>query len=222
MLLIAGLGNPGARYRRTRHNIGFMAVDEIARRHGIGGWRARFSGEAATSSGPMPAHSTHTAGTHTAHANPQPWLLLKPATHMNESGRAVAAARRFYKIPLPSIWVIHDDIDLPLGKVRVKHGGGAGGHNGLRSIDAHIGRDYGRVRLGVGRPAGTEAHGHVLSDFAAHEGETVTRMLAGVAEFLPLLPAGRESDFMSKIAMRMQPPPSKDKDSNATHMRGAS
>src|SRR6267154_443357 len=150
MLLFVGLGNPGAKYARNRHNIGFMAVQAIARRHGFAPWRRRFQGVA-------------TEGTIGA----ERVLLLLPGTYMNESGRAVAEAAQFYKLALPDIVVLHDEIDLAPGKVRVKTGGGSAGHNGMRSISSHVGNDYRRVRIGVGHPGAKDlVHGYVLSDFA--------------------------------------------------------
>src|SRR5262245_1550340 len=150
MLLFAGLGNPEARYARNRHNIGFMAVDEIHRVHRAAPWRARFQGLASE-----------------ALIDGERVLLLKPQTYMNESGRSVAEAARFFKIPLADIVVVHDERDLPPAKLRMKTGGGNAGHNGLRSITAHIGNDYRRARLGIGHPGDkTVVHPYVLSDFA--------------------------------------------------------
>ena len=150
MLLLVGLGNPGPKYADNRHNIGFMAVDEIVRRHGFGAWRARFHGLAADGV-----------------LDGQKVLALKPTTFMNHSGRAVGEAMRFFKLEPAAVTVIHDEIDLAFGKVRVKRGGGHAGHNGLRDIDAHIGADFWRVRVGIGHPGDKElVHGHVLSDFA--------------------------------------------------------
>src|SRR6266850_5136509 len=162
MLLFVGLGNPGANYAGNRHNVGFMVVDAIARRHGFPPWRRRFQGVA--TEGTIPAG----AGTG------ERVLLLLPGTYMNESGRAVAEAAHFYKLGLGDIVVFHDEIDLPPAKVRVKTGGGIAGHNGLRSISAHIGNDYRRVRIGVGHPGVKElVHAHVLNDFAPSEREWV-------------------------------------------------
>ena len=150
MRLFVGLGNPGAKYANNRHNIGFMAVDEIARRHGFAPWRRRFQGE--TSEGTLDRESV---------------VLLKPTTYMNESGRAVQEAANFFKLSAGEITVFQDELELPPAKVRVKIGGGIAGHNGLRSISSHIGNDYRRVRLGIGHPGVKElVHGHVLSDFA--------------------------------------------------------
>src|SRR5688572_23153540 len=135
MLLWVGLGNPGTRYAANRHNIGFMALDAIARRHGFAPWRRRFQGQ--TSEGSIGG---------------QRLLLLKPETYMNESGRAVGEAAKFFKIAPPEILVLHDEVELPPAKLRVKAGGGNAGHNGLRSITDHVGNDYRRVRIGVGHP----------------------------------------------------------------------
>ena len=153
MLLLVGLGNPGARYVGNRHNIGFMALQAIAKRHGIGPWRRRFQGVAAEGT---------IGGVRS--------LLLLPGTYMNELGRAVAEAAHFYKLSLGDVTVFHDEIDLPPGKVRVKVGGGIAGHNGLRSISEHIGNDYRRVRIGVGHPGNKDlVYAYVLSDFAKSE-----------------------------------------------------
>ena len=190
MLLLVGLGNPGPRYAGNRHNIGFMAVDEIVRRHGFGPWRGRFQGQAAE--GRMDGLKL---------------LALKPETYMNESGRSVGEAVRFYKLEPGAVLVFHDEIDLRFGKVKVKRGGGAGGHNGLRSIDAHIGQDYWRIRLGVGHPGHKDlVHPHVLKDFSKDEAETVDKLLDAVAGELPKLVAGDDGAFMSRVAFLMAPP----------------
>jgi PTH1 family peptidyl-tRNA hydrolase len=197
MKLLVGLGNPGPEYARNRHNIGFMAVDAVVQRYGFKPWRRRFDGEIAE--GEM-------AG--------QRVLALKPMTYMNLSGQSVGAAAHFYKIPEASTFVIYDEIDLPSGKLRVKQGGGNNGHNGLRSIDAHFGQDYWRVRLGVGRPdravsdANPEAIAHhVLKDFAKADQEWLDKMLDAVATHLPVLLAGNESGFMNKVTLATRPPP---------------
>ena len=190
MLLLVGLGNPGPRYANNRHNIGFMAVDEIARRHGFAPWRVRFQG----------LMSDGRIGTHRA-------LLLKPQTYMNESGRSVGEMLRFYKLAPAQVTVFYDEIDLVFGKVKVKTGGGAGGHNGIRSLDQHIGRDYRRVRLGVGRPARKEmVHGHVLQDFAKAEMPGVEKLIDAVVGELPLLLEDDEGAYMSRVAHLMAPP----------------
>jgi PTH1 family peptidyl-tRNA hydrolase len=190
MRLIVGLGNPGARHAGNRHNIGFMAAAAIARRWGFAPFRSRFKGE--LSEGTI-------AGARR--------LLLLPQTFMNASGEAVLAAMSFYKIVPADIIAIHDELDLRPGKVRVKQGGGSAGHNGLRSIDAMIGPDYWRVRLGIGHPRRKElVYPYVLQNFAADEREWVERLAAAVAENLPLLLDGAPDAFMSEVA-RLAPPP---------------
>jgi len=187
MLLFVGLGNPGSRYAGNRHNIGFMVVEAIAKRHGIGPWRRRFQGVSAE--GPLGGGRV---------------LLLLPGTFMNESGRAVAEAAHFYKLGLADIVVFHDEIDLAAAKVRVKAGGGIAGHNGLRSISAHVGNDYRRVRIGVGHPGVKElVHAHVLNDFAKDERpwvETLCDVMAGNAE---LLAQGKDASFQNKVHLAM-------------------
>ena len=188
MLLLVGLGNPGARYAGNRHNIGFMAVEEIAKRHGIGPWRRRFQGVACE--GPIGGERA---------------LLLLPGTFMNESGRAVAEAAHFYKLPLKDITVFHDEIDLRPAKVRVKIGGGIAGHNGLRSISEHIGNDYRRVRIGIGHPGIKElVHGYVLSDFAKDERPLVAALVEAIADNAALLATDRDSTFQNKVHLAMQ------------------
>ena len=191
MRLVVGLGNPGARYARNRHNVGFMAADAIARRYGFGAWRGRFKGELAEGA-----------------IGGERRLLLKPQTFMNDSGEAVLAAMSFYKIRPADIVVIHDEIDLRPGKLRVKRGGGAAGHNGLRSIDALIGPDFWRVRIGVGHPGVKElVQPYVLQNFPAEEiSEWVEPLIAAVAETMPLLLAGTPDAFMSEIARRFAAP----------------
>ena len=188
MRLFVGLGNPGARYARNRHNIGFMAVDAIARAHNAAPWRRRFQGEAAE-----------------ALVGDERVLLLKPATFMNESGRAVGEAMRFFKIPLGDASVFHDELDLAPAKLRVKVGGGNAGHNGLRSITALCGNDYRRVRMGIGHP-GDKAlvHPYVLSDFAKSEQAWVEDLCRACAEFAPLLAAGQDASFQNKIHLAME------------------
>ncbi len=187
MLLLVGLGNPGARYAGNRHNIGFMAVDAIAKRHGIGPWRRRFQGVACE--GPIGGVRT---------------LLLLPGTYMNESGRAVAEAAHFYKLALGDITVFHDEIDLPPARVRVKTGGGIAGHNGLRSISEHIGNDYRRVRVGVGHPGNKDMVQHyVLSDFAKSEKPWVEALIAILADNAELLARGEDASFQNKVHLAM-------------------
>jgi peptidyl-tRNA hydrolase, PTH1 family len=191
MRLLVGLGNPGARYARNRHNIGFMAIDAIARRYGAPAFRSRFKGEMA---------ETPISG--------EKRLLLKPQTFMNDSGQSVLAAASFYKIPPSEIAVIHDEIDLRPGKLRVKRGGGSAGHNGLRSIDAHLGADYWRVRIGVGHPGVKElVQPYVLQNFPAEEiAEWVSPLLDAIAETVALLLNGAADAFMSEVARRLGPP----------------
>ena len=191
MRLLVGLGNPGARYARNRHNIGFMAADAIARRHGFPTFRIRFKGELADA--PIGGERV---------------LLLKPQTFMNDSGESVGDAARFFKIPPDDIVVIHDEIDLRPGKLRVKRGGGNAGHNGLRSIDACLGPDYWRVRIGVGHPGIKElVQPYVLQNFSDEERTLwVEPLLAAIAETIPLLIAGAPDAFMSEVARRLSPP----------------
>jgi peptidyl-tRNA hydrolase, PTH1 family len=189
--LLVGLGNPGARYARNRHNIGFMAADAVARRHGFPGFRNRFKGELADA--PIGGERV---------------LLLKPQTYMNDSGESVGDAARFFKILPSDITVIHDEIDLRRGKLRVKRGGGNAGHNGLRSIDACLGSDYWRVRIGVGHPGIKElVQPYVLQNFADEERALwVEPLLAAIAETIPLLIAGAPDAFMSEVARRFSLP----------------
>ena len=187
MLLLVGLGNPGARYAGNRHNVGFLAVQEIAKRHGLGPWRRRFAGVACE--GPLGGVRT---------------LLLLPGTFMNESGRAVAEAAHFYKISPADITVFHDEIDLPPGKVRVKIGGGIAGHNGLRSISEHIGNDYRRVRIGVGHPGDKDLVQHyVLSDFAKSDRGWVDALVAIIGENAELIARGQDASFQNKVHLAM-------------------
>lgn len=208
MFLIAGLGNPGDKHAGHRHNIGFMAADAIARRHGFGPWRSKFKSEIAEGS---------LAGEKT--------LLLKPQTYMNLSGEALGDAMRFYKLEPENLIVLYDELDLDAGKLRVKTGGGAGGHNGIRSIDSHCGNAFQRVRLGIGHP-GNKAlvQRHVLSDFAKADREWVEPFLEAVAEHIPLLVTGESSTFMNRISMAMNgdgKEPSKPKSKGQSHIRQA-
>jgi len=187
MLLLVGLGNPGERYVGNRHNIGFMTLQEIAKRHGIGPWRRRFQGVACE--GPIGGERV---------------LLFLPGTFMNESGRAVAEAAQFYKLTAGDITVFHDEIELPPGKVRVKVGGGIAGHNGLRSITAHVGNDYRRVRIGVGHPGAKDLVEHyVLSDFAKSERGWVEALIDILADNVDLLVRGQDASFQNKVHLAM-------------------
>jgi peptidyl-tRNA hydrolase, PTH1 family len=188
MRLFVGLGNPGTKYQGNRHNIGFMVVDEIARRHGFAPWRRRFQGE--TSEGALAGERV---------------ILLKPATYMNLSGNAVQDASQFFKLTEDDVVVFHDEIELPPAKVRVKVGGGIAGHNGLRSISAHIGNEYRRVRLGVGHPGVKDmVHAHVLNDFAKSERSWVEALVDVVAENAALLVVVKDSAFQNKVHLAMQ------------------
>lgn len=187
MRLIVGLGNPGPRYAANRHNIGFLAIDEIARVHRAAPFRRRFQGEV----------SEVTLGSERA-------ILLKPQTFMNESGRSVAEAQRFYKIALSDVIVLHDELDLPPAKLRVKQGGGNAGHNGLRSITAQCGNEYRRVRLGIGHP-GDKAlvHAYVLNDFGKAEMPWVEDLCRAVADHAAVLAAGEDASFQNKVHLAM-------------------
>lgn len=189
MLLVAGLGNPGPGYARNRHNIGFMAADAIVRRHRLGAFRSKFDGELAQ--GDLGAERI---------------LVLKPMTFMNNSGYAVGAAARFFRLAPQDVIVFHDELDLAPGKVRVKHGGGHAGHNGLRSIQAHIGADFRRVRLGIGHPGKERVLGHVLDDFSKSDDEWLSRLLDALADHFPLLVQGDDNAYMSKVAQSAPPP----------------
>lgn len=188
MLLFVGLGNPGPQYAGNRHNIGFMAVQAIARRHDISPWRRKFQGLAVEGS---------IAG--------EKSVLLLPGTYMNESGRAVREAANFYKLDAEQVVVLHDEAELAPGKVRVKRGGGNAGHNGLRSISEHIGNDYRRVRLGVGHPGDKNLmERYVLQDFAKDEWPWVEALCDVVADSVAPLIEGKDSTFQNKVHLAMQ------------------
>lgn len=188
MQLFVGLGNPGAKYQGNRHNIGFMVLDEIARRHGFAPWRRRFQGE--TSEGNLGRERV---------------ILLRPLTFMNDSGISVQAAASFFKIAVGDIAVFHDELELPFSKVRVKVGGGIAGHNGLRSMSAHVGNEYRRVRLGIGHPGAKElVHNHVLSDFSKAERPQLEALIDAVTDNVALLADGRDSTFQNKVHLTMQ------------------
>jgi PTH1 family peptidyl-tRNA hydrolase len=188
MFLLVGLGNPGARHAGNRHNIGFMVVDAIAKRHGFPPWRRRFRGIA--TEGPLAGKKA---------------LLLLPGTFMNESGRAVAEAANFYKVGPEDIAVVHDELDLAPGKVRIKVGGGVAGHNGLRSISAHIGNDYKRVRIGIGHPGDKNiVHSYVLSDFTkAERTGWVETLIEAMADNAPLLARGESASLQNKVHLAL-------------------
>lgn len=189
MKLIVGLGNPGAKYSRNRHNIGFMALDRIAADHGFPAWKGKHQG----------AISEGRFGSDRA-------VLLKPETFMNNSGQSVQAAMRFYKLEPEDVVVLHDEIDLAPGKVKHKVGGGHAGHNGLRSVHAHIGPDYARVRLGVGHPGHKDAvPGYVLRDFAKADEDWLDDVLRGVSDGAPDLATGDAAKFMNAVGLRVSP-----------------
>ena len=188
MLLFVGLGNPGRQYAGNRHNIGFMAIEQIARAHNFAPFRARFQGR--VSEGQIGGERI---------------ILLEPETYMNESGRAVGEAARFYKIDLKDIVVFHDELDLAPGKCRIKIGGGAAGHNGLRSIDAHMGKDYKRVRLGIGHPGDKNlVHSYVLNDFAKSEQAWVETLCDAIARNAALIAKGDDAGFQNKTHLAME------------------
>ena len=188
MRLFVGLGNPGARYAGNRHNVGFMVVDEIVRRHRFSPWRVRFQGQVCEG----------TVGAERV-------LVLKPQTYMNESGQSVGEAMRFFKIPLDDVCVLHDELDLAPAKLRVKRGGGNAGHNGLRSITAHCGNDYRRLRIGIGHP-GDKAlvMPYVLNDFGKGERPWVEDACTACADFAELLARGEDATFQNKVHLFME------------------
>jgi PTH1 family peptidyl-tRNA hydrolase len=188
MLLFAGLGNPGAQYQNNRHNVGFMAADAIARRHSFSPWTKKFKG--LISEGNIAGEKI---------------ILIKPLTFMNLSGQSVGEAMRFYKLAPSDLTVFYDELDLAAGKVRVKIGGGAGGHNGIRSIDQHIAKDYRRVRIGIGHPGVKEmVHGHVLGDFAKADKEWLEVLLDLMADNADLLTKGDDNGFMNTVTVGLR------------------
>ena len=190
MLLFVGLGNPGAKYAKNRHNIGFMALDRIADDHGFSPWRSKFQGQ--VSEGKLGTEKV---------------ILLKPETFMNLSGDSVSKAMQFYKLSVEDVVVFHDELDLAPGKVRVKSGGGHAGHNGLRSIHGHIGADYDRVRMGIGHPGHKDrVSGYVLSDFSKADQEWLDDVIRGCSDGAASLAAGDNGKFSNAVAMRVAPP----------------
>lgn len=188
MLLFVGLGNPGRQYAGNRHNIGFMALEAIARRNGFATARTRFQG--LVSEGNIAGEKV---------------LLLQPQTYMNESGRAVGEAARFHKIPVGDIVVFHDELDLAPAKCRIKVGGGVAGHNGLRSITAHVGNDYKRVRLGIGHPGDKSlVHSYVLNDFAKSEEGWVETLCDALADNAGLLVKGDDAGLQNKVHLALE------------------
>lgn len=191
MLLIIGLGNPGTKYARNRHNVGFMAVDAIHGRHGFGPWRKRFHAEVAEGS-----------------LASEKCLLVKPQTYMNRSGQSVGEAAKFFKLAPADILVVHDEVDLPPGKTRMKTGGGVAGHNGLKSVGAAIGSDFRRLRIGVGHPGVKErVPGYVLHDFAKADSEWLAPLLDAIADNAPLLAEGKDSTFANRLHEAFAPRP---------------
>ncbi|ASY63843.1 Peptidyl-tRNA hydrolase [Sinorhizobium sojae CCBAU 05684] len=187
MLIIAGLGNPGPKYAGNRHNIGFMAVDAIQRRQGFSSWSKKFRAEIAEG---------EIAGERV--------LLMKPQTFMNVSGEALGEAMRFYKLSPKDIIVIYDELDLPAGKARIKVGGGHGGHNGIKSIDAHCGKEYRRLRLGIGHPGVKDlVHAHVLGDFAKADQAWLSPLLDTIADNADMLVRGEDSQLLNKVALAL-------------------
>ena len=190
MRLLVGLGNPGPEHARQRHNVGFLAVDAIHRAHGLGPWKARFDGYLAQG---------EVGGERVA--------ALKPLTYMNDSGRAVGQAMRFHKLEPGDVIAIHDEIDLVAGKLRVKRGGGSAGHNGLRSLDDHVGPDYWRVRIGIGHPGDKHLVArYALHDFAKADKVWLDKLLDAIAADLPLLVAGDANRFQTKVNLVLNPP----------------
>jgi PTH1 family peptidyl-tRNA hydrolase len=216
MLLFAGLGNPGAKYANNRHNVGFMAADAIARRHSFSPWSKKFQAEVAE-----------------GRIDGEKVLLIKPQTFMNLSGQAVGEALRFYKLEPSAVTVFYDEIELPAGKIRVKTGGGAAGHNGIRSLDQHIGKEYRRVRIGVGHPGAKEmVHGHVLGDFSRADREWLEVLLDAIADNAGFIARGDDSGFMNKITLALRdklqptgdddrPPPKEPKAKGQSHIHQA-
>ncbi len=189
MILLVGLGNPGPKFANNRHNIGFMAADEIVRRHNLSSWRKKFHGEFAE--GVVDGHKV---------------MVLKPMTYMNESGRAVAAAARFYGLDADNVVVIYDELDLPAGKMRMKTGGGLAGHNGLKSIKAHLGADFHRLRLGIGHPGHKDkVQGYVLKDFPKVDREWLDPLLDAVSEHAGLLASREFATFQNRVHLRINP-----------------
>lgn len=188
MQIWAGLGNPGQDYALNRHNVGFMAADLIADMHRFSPWKKQFQGWACE-----------------GRIGPEKILLLKPATFMNESGRAIGEAARFYKLPPEAVTVFHDEMDLAPFRVKAKRGGGTAGHNGLRSTEAHIGKEFRRIRLGIGHPGHKDrVTGYVLGNFAKAEQDDLADMLGAVGAEAEWLAKNDEARFMNEVARRLQ------------------
>jgi PTH1 family peptidyl-tRNA hydrolase len=208
MLIIAGLGNPGAKYANNRHNVGYMAADAIARRHSFSGWSKKFHAEIAT-------------GT----LDGEKILLIKPQTFMNLSGQAIGEAMRFHKLTPADLIVLYDELDLAPGKVRIKTGGGAGGHNGIKSLDAHCGKEYRRVRIGIGHPGAKElVHNYVLGDFAKSEHNWLEPLLDTIGDNAGLLARGDDNSFMNKTSLAIsggKAEPNRPQPKQQSHIRQA-
>ncbi len=199
MKIIAGLGNPGAQYAGNRHNIGFMAVDALQRLPSFAPWSRKFKAE--ISEGDIAGEKI---------------LLMKPLTYMNLSGESVGEAMRFYKLSPADIIAIHDELDLPAGRARIKTGGGHGGHNGLKSLDAHCGKEYRRLRLGIGHPGDKErVHGHVLGDFAKADKTWLEPLLDAIADNASMLVKVEDSQLMNKLALATGNKPEAEKPAKA-------
>ena len=189
MLLLAGLGNPGAKYENNRHNVGYMAVDEIVRRHSFGPWSTKFQGR--VSEGRLGSEKV---------------LVLKPTTLMNLSGQSVGEAMRFYKLAHEDVVVIHDELDLAPGKMKVKKGGGSAGNNGIKSVTQHIGADYRRVRIGIGHPGDkNKVASYVLRDFAKADRDWLADLIDAIADAAPKLAAHDDAGFMNDVALKLKP-----------------
>ncbi len=198
MLLLVGLGNPGTKYENNRHNVGFMAVDALHDRYGKGPYRSKFGGHLAEAE--IGGEKVH---------------LFKPATYMNASGRAVRGVTRFFKIRNKDVTVLYDELDLVSGKIRVKRGGGAAGHNGIRSISANIGPEFRRVRIGIGHPGDKDrVTGHVLGNFTKADRGWLNDMLMAIVQAAPVLVEGDDARFMSDVALITNPPKEKSKPGN--------
>ena len=190
MLLLVGLGNPGSKYSNNRHNIGFMVADEIIRRHGFGPARRKFQGDICE-----------------GRIGTEKVLILKPHTFMNESGRSVGEAAKFYKLAPQDIVIIHDELDLEAGKFRMKAGGGTAGNNGLKSLVRHLGPDFRRMRIGIGHPGNRgEVHSHVLKDFSKLDRQWVDPMIDAIAENIDLLVSDSDATFANKVHLTLHPP----------------
>ena len=193
MKLFVGLGNPGAKYADNRHNIGFMALDRIAADHGFGPWKRAFQGQVAE-----------------GRLGGEKGLLLKPETFMNLSGQSVQAAFQFHKVDLVDVTVFHDELDLPPAKIKYKMGGGHAGHNGLRSIHAHLGEGYGRIRLGIGHPGHKDrVADYVLHDFAKADQAWIDDLMSGMSDGIAELARGDAAKFLNAVALRVNPPKEK-------------